>query len=50
MWFLAHYYDRFTFKDYSDHAHRLANWKLERMKCLRTEDPVDIEYEIVYET
>jgi hypothetical protein len=50
MWVLPRYQDKVTFKDYYDHAHRLANWKLERKTYLRTDNPVDTAYETVYET
>jgi hypothetical protein len=50
MWFLPRYMDKVTFKDISDHAHRLANWKIERRILLRTDNPADTGYEIVYET
>jgi hypothetical protein len=49
MWVLPRYMDKVTFTDYSDHAHRLANWKLERRKLLRTDLAVDTDYETVYQ-
>jgi hypothetical protein len=48
-WVLPRYLDKVTFTDITDHATRLANWKLERRTLLRTDDPADIAYEIVYE-
>lgn len=49
MWILPRYWDKVTFTDITDHASRLANWRLERKKFLRTDDPADTEFETVHE-
>jgi hypothetical protein len=52
-YFLYRYWDRFTLTDTTDHASRLANWRLERKIGLRTDDCNDYgttDWEIVYET
>ena len=49
MWVMPRYLDKVTFTDPTDHASRLANWKLERRILLRTDNPADTAYEIVHE-
>jgi hypothetical protein len=53
-WTIFRQYDRLTLTDPTDHASRLANWRLERMIGLRTDDCNDFDdpadFEIVYET
>jgi hypothetical protein len=48
--YLYRSYDRVSFKLYGDHAERLANWKLERLVKLRTDNCADTAWETVYET
>lgn len=47
---LYRHYDRLSFTDTTDHAARLANWKLERIVKLRTDNCADTGWETVYET
>lgn len=52
MWTIYRLYDRLTLTDPTDHASRLANWRLERLIGLRTDDCNDLDstdWEIVYE-
>jgi len=48
--YLYRSYDRVSFKAHADHAERLANWKLERLVKLRTDNCADTAWETVYET
>jgi hypothetical protein len=48
--YLYRSYERVSFKAYADHAERLANWKLERLVKLRTDNCADTAWETVYET
>lgn len=49
IWVLLKYYDRVTFTDVTDHASRLANWRLERRISLRTDVCADTGWETVHE-
>ena len=48
-WTLFRYWDRFTLLDTDTPESRLANWRLERRKFLRTDIATDTEWEIVYD-
>jgi len=49
LWSISRYWDRLTFTDVTDHASRLANWRLERRTYLRTKDCNDLGWETVHE-
>jgi hypothetical protein len=48
-WTLFKYWDKFTLLDTATPESRLANWRLERRKFLRTDIATDTEWEIVYD-
>lgn len=49
QWVLWRQWDVVTLTNTSSPATRLANWKLERQKFLRTNNPLDMGYETVYQ-